>query len=197
MEARHAMQMYTEATLEDYVRMGMDARSKIDCNQIRSLAARISDSIRRGGKLVAFGNGGSAADAQHFVAELTGHFSRERDPLPAICLNTNVSGLTAISNDYSYDEVFSRQVKALVGSNDVVIGITTSGNSRNVINGVTEAAKIGSYTVAMTGRSGGKIRQVANETLAAQSDDTPIVQEVHIAMIHMICLEIDRILAKK
>lgn len=188
--------MYTEVTLEDYVRLGMEARSKIDCNQIRSLAGKIYQSILNGGKLVTFGNGGSAADAQHFVAELTGHFSMERDPLPAICLNTNVSGLTAISNDYSYDDIFSRQVKALVGSRDVVVGITTSGNSRNVLNGMAEASKLGSYTVAMTGKNGGKVRQLASETLSVQSDDTPIIQEVHIAMIHMLCLEIDRNVTK-
>lgn len=185
--------MYQDLTLEDYIKAGIEARSRINTGQIRSIARRIVDSLNNGGKLVTFGNGGSAADAQHFVAELTGHFSTERNPLAAICLNTNVSSITAIANDYSYDDVFSRQVKALVNHGDVVVGITTSGNSKNVINAVEEARKRGAYTIAMTGKSGGKIKSAASETVNVESDDTPIIQEMHIAVIHMICLEIDRI----
>ena len=189
--------MYRDLSLEDYIKAGMEARSKINAGQIRSIARRIFDSIKNGGKLVALGNGGSAADAQHFVAELTGHFSFERRPLAALCLNTNVSSITAIANDYSYDEVFSRQVDALVKSGDVVVGITTSGNSPNVINAIKSANKLGAYTIGMTGKSGGKIKTICNEPVNVESDDTPIIQEMHIAIIHMICLEIDRIIEKE
>lgn len=189
--------MYVDLSLEEYLKAGMEARSRINCNQIRSLSLRIGKSLENGGKLVAFGNGGSAADAQHFVAELTGHFSVDRPPLAAVCLNTNVSGITAISNDYSYDVVFSRQVQALVDDRDLVFGISTSGNSQNVIRGIEEANRIGAYTVAMTGRSGGKLRNIARETLSADSEDVPIIQEMHIAMIHMMSLELDRYFQKK
>ena len=189
--------MYQDFSLEDYINAGMEARSKINPGQIRSIARRIVDSIENGGKLVTFGNGGSAADAQHFVAELTGHFSFERRPLAALCLNTNVSSITAIANDYSYGEIFSRQVEALVKSGDIVMGITTSGNSPNVIEAMNSARKLGAYTIAMTGKSGGKIKSLSNEVVNVESDDTPIIQEMHIAIIHMICLEIDRMIIKE
>ncbi len=189
--------MYQDFSLEDYINAGMEARSKINPGQIRSIARRIVDSIENGGKLVTFGNGGSAADAQHFVAELTGHFSFERRPLAALCLNTNVSSITAIANDYSYGEIFSRQVEALVKSGDIVMGITTSGNSPNVIEAMNSARKLGAYTIAMTGKSGGKIKSLSNEVVNVESDDTPIIQEMHIAVIHMICLEIDRMIIKE
>ena len=189
--------MYQDFSLEDYINAGMEARSKINPGQIRSIARRIVDSIENGGKLVTFGNGGSAADAQHFVAELTGHFSFERRPLAALCLNTNVSSITAIANDYSYGEIFSRQVEALVKSGDIVMGITTSGNSPNVIEAMNSARKLGAYTIAMTGKSGGKIKSLSNEVVNVESDDTPIIQEMHIAVIHMICLEIDRMIVKE
>jgi D-sedoheptulose 7-phosphate isomerase len=189
--------MYQDFSLEDYINAGMEARSKINPGQIRSIARRIVDSIENGGKLVTFGNGGSAADAQHFVAELTGHFSFERRPLAALCLNTNVSSITAIANDYSYGEIFSRQVEALVKSGDIVMGITTSGNSPNVIEAMNSARKLGAYTIAMTGKSGGKIKSLSSEVVNVESDDTPIIQEMHIAVIHMICLEIDRMIVKE
>ena len=189
--------MYQDFSLEDYINAGMEARSKINPGQIRSIARRIVDSIENGGKLVTFGNGGSAADAQHFVAELTGHFSFERRPLAALCLNTNVSSITAIANDYSYGEIFSRQVEALVKSGDIVMGITTSGNSPNVIEAMNSARKLGAYTIAMTGKSGGKIKSLSSEVVNVESDDTPIIQEMHIAIIHMICLEIDRMIVKE
>lgn len=189
--------MYQDFSLEDYINAGMEARSKINPGQIRSIARRIVDSIENGGKLVTFGNGGSAADAQHFVAELTGHFSFERRPLAALCLNTNVSSITAIANDYSYGEIFSRQVEALVKSGDIVMGITTSGNSPNVIEAMNSARKLGAYTIAMTGKSGGKIKSLSSEVVNVESDDTPIIQEMHIAVIHMICLEIDRMIIKE
>lgn len=181
-------------TLDEYIKQGLDARAAIDTGKLEDFALRLSGSFKRGGKLIAFGNGGSAADAQHFVGELDGHFTSERKALPAIALSTNTSSMTAIANDYSYDEVFSRPVEALAGKNDVVVGISTSGNSKNVVKAIEAAKSKGAYTVAFTGKNGGKLRSIADEIFAVESDFTPIIQEVHISIIHMICLELDRML---
>ncbi len=183
--------------LNEYLRVGSEARLKVVPAEIDFLAQKLADSISAGGKLVAFGNGGSAADSQHFVAELTGRFLQEREPLPAIALTTNTSALTAIGNDYAYDEVFSRQVRSLVGKNDFVTGISTSGNSANVIKGIEAAKAKGAFTLAMTGSKGGKLLGIADRTLRVESDMTPIIQEIHIAAIHMICMRLDQILNKE
>ncbi len=182
-----------DINLESYVKEGIDARSKIDIDQVKKFADTLYGCMKSGGKLIVFGNGGSAADSQHFAAELTGHFTLERRPFPAIALNANTSALTAIGNDYSFDDVFSRQVEAFAKSGDVVVGISTSGNSMNVIRAIEAANRIGAYTVGMTGRSGGKLRPAAKEMFMVESDSTPIIQEVHIAIIHMICMEFDRL----
>ncbi|MCW6168933.1 MAG: SIS domain-containing protein [Thermoplasmatales archaeon] len=186
-----------DISLEEYIREGLAARSAVDLNKIKLLANRIYESFGEGGKIIAFGNGGSAADAQHFVAELDGHFSVERKAFPAIALTTNTSSITAIGNDYSFDDIFSRPVEALTNKNDVVFGISTSGNSKNVINGILSAKAKGAYTVGLTGKKGGKMRDLVNELFSVQSDLTPIIQEVHIAIIHMICLEIDNKMVKE
>ncbi len=178
----------------DYIRQGSEARLKISVEDIEFVASALRDSILKGGKLVVFGNGGSAADAQHFAAELTGRFMKERKSLPAIALSTNTSALTAIGNDYSFEDVFSRQVSGLVTSSDTVVGISTSGNSSNVVYGLEVASRIGAFTVAMTGSSGGKISGIAKKTLRAESSVTPIIQEIHICMIHMICMRLDELL---
>ncbi|MEM0132591.1 D-sedoheptulose 7-phosphate isomerase [Acidiplasma sp.] len=176
---------------QDYIEEGVIARQAIDESQIMRIAQKIIDSFDSGGKLIVFGNGGSAADSQHFVAELTGHFLKERKPLPAIALTTNTSSLTAIANDYDYNSVFSRQVLALSGKNDTVIGISTSGNSRNVLEGINAANTLGAYTVGMTGISGGKLKDICREVFIAKSNKTSIIQEIHITAIHMICAVID------
>lgn len=181
-------------TLQNYLDDGVEARKSIDLNRVTSLARSLEQVFKNGGKLIVFGNGGSAADAQHFVGELDGHFTKERKALPAIALSTNTSSMTAIGNDYSYDEVFSRPVTALVKDNDVVVGISTSGNSTNVVKAIESAKLKGAYTVALTGKSGGKLKGVVDELFAVNSDFTPIIQEVHISIIHMICLELDRLL---
>ena len=181
-------------SLEEYIEQGLVARKNIDVNQIKSFSSKLLESFKKGGKLIAFGNGGSAADAQHFVGELDGHFTVERSALPAVAISTNTSSLTAIGNDYSYEEIFSRPVSALATGNDVVVGISTSGNSSNVIKAMQAVKGRGSYTVALTGRSGGKLRNVVDELFAVKSDFTPIIQEVHISIIHMICLELDRMI---
>ena len=180
--------------LKEYLSSGSKARNSVNTSEVEEISRILHKTIMGGGKLVAFGNGGSAADAQHFVAELTGHFLVERKPLPAIALTTNTSALTAIGNDYTYEDIFDRQVKALVTSKDMVFGISTSGNSRNVIKAIQSSNEIGAYTVAMTGMSGGKIKGIAKKMIAVESDFTPIIQEVHIAIIHMVCMELDRLL---
>ena len=180
-------------TLEDYIKEGVNAREAIDVIKIREFSSRLLPTFENGGKLIAFGNGGSAADAQHFVGELDGHFTSERSALPAIALSTNTSSMTAIANDYSYDDVFSRPVSALANVKDVVVGISTSGNSKNVIKAIEAAKEKGAYTVAFTGRSGGRLKDKVDLLFNVESDFTPIIQEVHISIIHMICLELDRL----
>jgi D-sedoheptulose 7-phosphate isomerase len=137
--------------------------------------------------VILFGNGGSAADAQHIAAEFVGRFKLERQGLPAISLTTNTSIITSIANDYGYEEIFSRQLEGLASDNDIVIGISTSGNARNVIAGLLEAKKMGVKTVALTGSGGGELAKVADISLVVPSDNTPRIQEAHIVIGHIIC----------
>ena len=155
------------------------------------LAAEIVSALRAGKKLLVFGNGGSAADAQHFAAELVGRFEKERPGLPAIALTTDTSALTTIANDFSYDEVFSRQVQALAQPGDVVVGISTSGNSASVIKGVDAAKKLKAWTAALTGMTGGKLKDVVDCCVMVPSHRTAHIQECHIALIHAICACVD------
>lgn len=180
-------------TLKEYIEEGVIARNTINIRLIESFSVKLNKSFQQGKKLIAFGNGGSAADAQHFVGELDGHFTKERKALPAISVSTNTSSLTAIGNDYSYDEVFARPVSALANNGDIVVGISTSGNSKNVIKAIEAASLKGAYTVAFTGRSGGRLKDIVDLLFNVESDFTPIIQEVHISIIHMICLELDRL----
>ena len=156
--------------------------------EIERMVTFVLAAINRGGKVVVFGNGGSAADAQHLVGELVGRFKLERPALPAIALSTNTSILTAIANDYGYDVVFSRQIEALVTEKDVVIGISTSGRSPNVIEAIKAAKKKGAKTIVLTGgKAPIKSRQVADLVLAVPSDSTPRIQESHITIGHIVC----------
>ena len=157
------------------------------------MAAEIVGALSRAGKkLVVFGNGGSAADAQHFAAELVGRFEIRRvRRLPAIALTTDTSAMTAIANDFSYDEVFSRQVQALVQPGDVVLGISTSGNAKSVLNGIEAAKKLNAWTAALTGQTGGKLKGVADCCVTVPSPRTAHIQECHIALIHAICACVD------
>jgi len=159
---------------------------------IIKIAEIIIEAYRNGKKVILFGNGGSAADAQHITAELVGKYYLDRDPLPAVALTTNTSSLTAIGNDYSFDIVFTRQLKALGQKGDVVIGISTSGNSENVIQAFKVAREMGLITVGFTGKSGGKLRSVADHCLCIPSDDTPRIQEGHITIGHIICEIVER-----
>lgn len=154
---------------------------------IARAAGLLVDALRKGKKLLAFGNGGSAADAQHLTAELSGRFEKDRRGLPAVALTTNPSAVTAIANDYSYDDIFSRQLQGLVAKGDVVVAISTSGNSRNVLEGVKEAKKAGAVIIAWTGKGGGKLKELADVTLDVPSDRTARIQEGHLAILHALC----------
>jgi D-sedoheptulose 7-phosphate isomerase len=157
-----------------------------------SLIARVSEillnALRSGNKLLLFGNGGSAADAQHIAAEFVGRFAFDRPALPALALSVNTSCLTAIGNDYGFEQVFSRQLEALGRPGDVAIGFSASGNSPNVLNGISTAKKIGLLTIAFTGTPGGKLKQSADldHCLCAPSGETPRIQECHILIGHIV-----------
>lgn len=153
--------------------------------------------LRAGNKLLVMGNGGSAADAQHFVAEIVGRFKMERKALPAIALTTDTSILTAIGNDYGYDLVFKRQVEAHARPGDVVVGISTSGNSPNVLQALTLAREMGCRTMGLLGKDGGAIKGVSDIDLTVRYDDTPRVQEGHITIIHIICDLVEKKLFSK
>ncbi len=143
-------------------------------------------------KILIAGNGGSAADAQHFAAELVGRYGFDRPSLPSLALTTDTSNLTAIGNDYGYDYVFSRQVEGMGQKGDLFIGISTSGNSQNILNAFTSAKAKGITTVALTGRDGGKMAKAADYTLIVPSDATPRIQESHLLIEHMICDAIEK-----
>ena len=151
----------------------------------------INDCFSEGKKLVVFGNGGSAADAQHIAAELIGRFKTERKSLPSIALSTDTSILTSLSNDYSFDLIFQRQCEGLVRSGDVVLGISTSGNSKNVENGLKAAKKIGATTIALLGNEGGKIKDLVDLSIIVNSNSTSKIQEVHRVIYHIICEKVE------
>ncbi len=155
--------------------------------KISTTALMIGEALRDGRKLLLMGNGGSAADAQHFAAEIVGRFRMERRGLPAVALSTDTSILTAVGNDYGFDEVFRRQVEALAAEGDVVVGISTSGTSKNVFSALSLARQMGCRTIGLLGKDGGTIREIVDVELTVPSKDTPRVQEGHILMIHIIC----------
>jgi len=143
--------------------------------------------LKKGGKILLFGNGGSTADAQHIAAELLGKFKMERKALPAIALTTNSSVMTAIANDYGYEKIFSRQVEGLAKKGDVVIGISTSGNSESVVLGLKKAKEMGAFCIGMSGERKAKIDEVSDICLKVPSTDTARIQEMHIFIGHVIC----------
>jgi len=147
--------------------------------------------LKNGNKILLCGNGGSAADAQHIAAELTGRYKSERRGLPAIALTTDTSALTAISNDYGYAKVFDRQVEALANKGDLLIGISTSGNSDNIISALNTAKELGCTTIGFSGRDGGQMNKVCNVNLIVPSNDTPRIQEMHILFGHTLCQIVD------
>ena len=156
-------------------------------------ADMVAKCITSGHKILIFGNGGSAADAQHIAAEFVNRFKIERPPLAAIALTCDTSIITSIGNDYDFDEIFSKQIKALGNKDDIAIGISTSGNSKNVIKAINTAKKMGLFTIGMAGRSG-KLASYADLVLSVESDVTARIQETHIITLHILCDLVDRIL---
>lgn len=153
---------------------------------LSSLAESLIRAFREGNKVLLFGNGGSANDAQHIATELVGRFAFDRPALPALSLAESLSSVTAIANDHGFEQVFSRQIEALARPGDIAIAISTSGNSPNVLHGVAAANKIGLLTVGLTGRSGGKVRSIVKQCICVPSDDTPRIQECHTLIGHIL-----------
>jgi len=166
---------------------GLDALMPL----IAQAGQRLRDCLAGGGKILLMGNGGSAADSQHIAAEIVGRYKRERRGMPAIALTTDTSILTSVGNDYGFDYVFARQVEALATDKDVVIGISTSGNSANVVAAIEAAKAIGATTIGLTGRGGGKLAALCDINFAMPSGDTPRIQEAHILLGHILCDIID------
>ncbi len=184
-----------QATLAETIALHERVR-RADPRPVADAVRAIVESIRRGGKLIVFGNGGSAADAQHVAAEFVGRFAQERQALAALALTTDTSVLTSLSNDYAFERVFARQVEALGREGDVALGISTSGESRNVILALESSRARGLRTIALTGRTGGAVGSAAEIHLNVPSESTPRVQEVHRTLLHVICDLVEREMAE-
>lgn len=154
---------------------------------IEAVAGRLRDCLARGGKVVWMGNGGSAADSQHLASEMVGRFRRERGGLASLALTTDTSILTSVGNDYGFEHIFARQVEAVCTPADVLVGISTSGNSANVIRAVEAGRRLGLYTVGMLGHDGGRLRPLCDAVLLVPAADTPRIQEAHILIGHILC----------
>lgn len=164
---------------------------------ITAAADALVSAYRANHKALFFGNGGSAADAQHLAAEFVGRYLRERAPLPALALNANTSAVTAIANDYGYENVFARQLEALAAPGDVAVAISTSGNSPSVVQAVLCARRLGLFTIALTGASGGQLRGLVDALIAVPSQETPRIQECHILIGHAICDAVEQTVANE
>lgn len=173
----------TLAALEEFQRSGLDA--------VVEAAQAISRAFSNGNKLLAFGNGGSAADAQHLACELINRFRLERPSLPGLALTTDPSVITSIGNDYSFDDIFSRQIKGLGSAGDVAVAISTSGTSVNVLRGLAAARNRGMFNIGFSGSTGGEMGPLCDLFIRAPSDETPRIQEVHAVAIHLICELVD------
>lgn len=161
-------------------------------SEIKTACQIAVDTIKSGNKILLCGNGGSAADAQHIAAELSGRYVKERRGLPGIALTTDTSVLTAVANDYSFENIFSRQAEALATSGDLLVGISTSGNSRNVIKAFAKAAELGCRTLGLCGRDGGKMKDACDFNIIVPSNITARIQEMHILIGHILCQAIDQ-----
>jgi len=179
-----------EAELESH-RKTIEKTIEVMTTDIEKASIMMVETLKAGHKILLCGNGGSAADAQHIAAELTGRYKCERRGLPAIALTTDTSALTAISNDYGYARVFDRQVEALASKGDLLIGISTSGNSANIISACLAGKALGCRTLGMTGKKGGEMNTVCTLNLIIPSDDTPRIQEMHILIGHILCQAVD------
>lgn len=182
--------LYT-SEFEEHAAVMAATRDQLQQPFLELVAAGLA-SIRAGGKILFFGNGGSAADCQHLATELTIRFKKDRAPIAAISLSTDTSALTACGNDLGFDEIFARQIEALGKPEDLAIGISTSGNSENVIRGLNQAAKIGMSTAALGGKGGGRMIDTVNPFLIVPSETTARIQEMHIMIGHMFCDALER-----
>jgi D-sedoheptulose 7-phosphate isomerase len=186
---------FAEEIIRGAIRESIEVKTDLlnqHVSTIADLSRLLIDALRAGRKLVLFGNGGSAADAQHVAAELVNRFQMDRNPLPAIALTTDTSILTSVGNDLAFDELFSRQVRALVQGGDVAVGISTSGNSPNVINGIIAAKEREAVTAGFTGRSGGRLKALVDTCCRVPSDSTARIQEAQITIWHALCEVIER-----
>ncbi len=176
-------------TIENIINSSITAKKKLIESELGNLEKAVQvveDCISKGGKLLLFGNGGSAADSQHIAAEFVGRFKLERKAVPALALTTNTSTITALSNDYGYDISFKRQLEAFGARGDVAIAISTSGNAKNVLEAVKEAKEKGMKTIALTGKGGGALLKLCDVSIVVASDDTARIQETHILIGHII-----------
>lgn len=178
-----------EDALDEHAALVTRIRSLLP--DVDAVARAVIETYERNGTLYAFGNGGSAADAQHLVGELIGRFARERRPLAAVALSVDPSTVTCIANDYSFDDVFARQVEALVGADDLVVGYTTSGSSENVVRGLAAARRQGGATVLFTGGDGGVALEHADHSFVVPSTSTARVQEMHLLLMHLVVEQVD------
>ena len=188
----------TDDILRKNIQSSIEVHSRLleACLPALNAAAEALIAAYRGGrKAIFFGNGGSAADAQHLAAEFLGRYLLERQPLPALALHANTSAVTAIANDYGYETVFARQLQALAAPGDVAVAISTSGNSRSVLEAVTVARSMGVATIGLTGAKGGRMRDMVDVLIAAPSNDTPRIQECHILVGHALCDAVEQALA--
>ena len=186
--------------IKDILLESIQVKEEILRSQIGSIveiAELMIDCLKKDGKVIVFGNGGSASDSQHIAAELVGRFKKDRSALAGIALTTNTSVLTSLANDYGYDVVFSRQIEALGKKNDVVLGISTSGKAKNVTLGIKQAKKMGIKTVALSGGDGGEIVKLADVSLLVPSKVTARIQEAHITIAHIICEMIEQELCQE
>ena len=183
--------MSFSAIIEDHLQVIHQLANQQE--NILEFASLCRIAIMKGNKIFFMGNGGSAADAQHLAAEFVGRFEKERPGLPAIALTTDTSILTAVGNDYGFGQVFSRQIAALARSGDVVVGISTSGNSVNVVQAIAAAKEIGAVTVGLTGESGGQLAEVCDLCIKVPSRSTARIQEAHILIGHIVCALVDEV----
>ncbi len=173
------------------------SKSKSLEKSIQNVIDKIISCFENGNKIIIFGNGGSAADSQHFAAEFIGRFLKERNSLPAISLTTDSSILTALGNDYSFETIFSRQCESIVKKNDIVFGISTSGNSINVINGFNAAKNCGGMTIGLLGSDGGELNKISDLSIVVPSDSTPRIQESQRIILHIICEIVEEYFSNK
>jgi D-sedoheptulose 7-phosphate isomerase len=192
MDAQVSHRRAIETIWDEHLQAAMALRPL--AGDVDRVVAIIAQSMAAGGRLLACGNGGSAADAQHIAAELTGRFFRDRRPLPAMALHGNTSSLTAIGNDYGYDQVFAREVAAHGRPGDVLLALSTSGNSENVLRAIAAARETRMTVIGLTGQGGGKMRDLCDVCLCVPSASTPRIQECHILIGHTICELLERIL---